>query len=124
MTLDLSFISILTVSFQTPINCFIATHMDLHTFPHHLDSRTSFVLHLVHLLTDCCYRYYDHSLFKQVMPAVVNLMKEESTLVTLVKPQFEARRSQVKISLFYSSNIYVSAVALVVFHFISGRKKI
>ncbi|KAJ4730373.1 hemolysin A-like [Melia azedarach] len=30
-----------------------------------------------------------------VMPAVVNLMKEESTLVTLVKPQFEARRSQV-----------------------------
>ena len=31
----------------------------------------------------------------QVMPAVVNVMKEESTLVTLVKPQFEARRSQV-----------------------------
>ncbi|GAA0156578.1 hypothetical protein Leryth_014332 [Lithospermum erythrorhizon] len=30
-----------------------------------------------------------------VMPAVVNLMKEESTLVTLIKPQFEARRSQV-----------------------------
>ncbi|KAM7271858.1 hypothetical protein ACFE04_031072 [Oxalis oulophora] len=30
-----------------------------------------------------------------VMPAVVNLMKEDSTLVTLVKPQFEARRSQV-----------------------------
>ncbi|RVW27191.1 putative rRNA methyltransferase YqxC [Vitis vinifera] len=30
-----------------------------------------------------------------VMPAVVNVMKEESTLVTLVKPQFEARRSQV-----------------------------
>lgn len=29
------------------------------------------------------------------MPAVVNLMKEEATLVTLVKPQFEARRSQV-----------------------------
>ncbi|KAL6978903.1 carnosine N-methyltransferase [Sarracenia purpurea var. burkii] len=30
-----------------------------------------------------------------VMPAVVNAMKEEATLVTLVKPQFEARRSQV-----------------------------
>ncbi|WMV46638.1 hypothetical protein MTR67_040023 [Solanum verrucosum] len=32
-----------------------------------------------------------------VMPAVVNLMKEEATLVTLIKPQFEARRSQVSI---------------------------
>lgn len=32
---------------------------------------------------------------EQVMPAVVNVMKEEATLVTLVKPQFEARRSQV-----------------------------
>lgn len=30
-----------------------------------------------------------------VMPALINLMKPESTLVTLVKPQFEARRSQV-----------------------------
>ncbi|XP_074566459.1 uncharacterized protein LOC141823087 [Curcuma longa] len=30
-----------------------------------------------------------------VMPAVVNVMKPDSTLVTLVKPQFEARRSQV-----------------------------
>ncbi|XP_058205850.1 uncharacterized protein LOC131319546 isoform X3 [Rhododendron vialii] len=30
-----------------------------------------------------------------VMPAVVNVMKEEATLVTLVKPQFEARRAQV-----------------------------
>lgn len=30
-----------------------------------------------------------------VMPAVVSVMKKESTLVTLVKPQFEARRSQV-----------------------------
>ncbi|TKY68792.1 16S/23S rRNA (cytidine-2'-O)-methyltransferase TlyA [Spatholobus suberectus] len=30
-----------------------------------------------------------------VMPAVVNVMKENATLVTLVKPQFEARRSQV-----------------------------
>ncbi|XP_060203258.1 uncharacterized protein LOC132631627 isoform X3 [Lycium barbarum] len=30
-----------------------------------------------------------------VMPAVVNLMKQEATLVTLIKPQFEARRSQV-----------------------------
>lgn len=30
-----------------------------------------------------------------VMPAVVKVMKEQSTLITLVKPQFEARRSQV-----------------------------
>lgn len=30
-----------------------------------------------------------------VMPAVVKVMKDQSTLVTLVKPQFEARRSQV-----------------------------
>ncbi|KAL9239659.1 hypothetical protein vseg_013961 [Gypsophila vaccaria] len=30
-----------------------------------------------------------------VMPAVVKVMKEKSTLLTLVKPQFEAKRSQV-----------------------------
>lgn len=30
-----------------------------------------------------------------VMPAVVKVMKTESTLLTLIKPQFEARRSQV-----------------------------
>ncbi|WCJ37268.1 bacterial hemolysin-related [Euphorbia peplus] len=30
-----------------------------------------------------------------VLPAVVNVMKEDATLVTLIKPQFEARRSQV-----------------------------
>ncbi|KAL5717220.1 carnosine N-methyltransferase [Ranunculus cassubicifolius] len=30
-----------------------------------------------------------------VMPAVINAMKSESLLITLVKPQFEARRSQV-----------------------------
>ncbi|KGN44671.1 uncharacterized protein LOC101212823 [Cucumis sativus] len=30
-----------------------------------------------------------------VMPAVINVMKETSTIVTLVKPQFECRRSQV-----------------------------
>ncbi|KAJ7969360.1 putative Hemolysin A [Quillaja saponaria] len=30
-----------------------------------------------------------------VMPAIVNVMKEDATLITLVKPQFEARRSQV-----------------------------
>lgn len=30
------------------------------------------------------------------MPAVVNVMKENAALVTLVKPQFEARRSQVR----------------------------
>ncbi|XP_038989576.1 hemolysin A isoform X2 [Phoenix dactylifera] len=33
--------------------------------------------------------------YGQVMPAVVDVMKMESTLLTLVKPQFEARRSQV-----------------------------
>lgn len=33
--------------------------------------------------------------YMQVMPAVVNLMKEDAVLVTLIKPQFEARRSQV-----------------------------
>ena len=30
------------------------------------------------------------------MPTLVNVMKEEASLVTLVKPQFEARRSQVR----------------------------
>ncbi|GLJ30231.1 hypothetical protein SUGI_0598050 [Cryptomeria japonica] len=30
-----------------------------------------------------------------VMPAVVSVMKQESELITLIKPQFEARRSQV-----------------------------
>lgn len=37
----------------------------------------------------------------QVMPAVVNVMKETSTIVTLVKPQFECRRSQVRKALSY-----------------------
>ncbi|KAG7583343.1 hemolysin A /rRNA methyltransferase TlyA [Arabidopsis suecica] len=31
----------------------------------------------------------------KVMPAIMNVMKEDATLVTLVKPQFEARRQQV-----------------------------
>ncbi|KAL0898978.1 hypothetical protein Bca101_082939 [Brassica carinata] len=31
----------------------------------------------------------------KVMPAVMNVMNDDTTLVTLVKPQFEARRSQV-----------------------------
>lgn len=30
------------------------------------------------------------------MPAVIKVMKDEATLITLVKPQFEARRSQVR----------------------------
>lgn len=34
------------------------------------------------------------------MPAVVKVMKDEATLVTLVKPQFEAHRSQVRKSHF------------------------
>lgn len=33
--------------------------------------------------------------FLQVLPAVLDVMKEEATLVTLIKPQFEAHRSQV-----------------------------
>ena len=37
------------------------------------------------------------------MPAVVNVMKEEASLVTLVKPQFEARRSQVRNFCYYFS---------------------
>lgn len=37
-----------------------------------------------------------HLFMYQVMPAVVSVMKEMSTLVTLVKPQFECRRSQVR----------------------------
>ncbi|KAK4573590.1 hypothetical protein RGQ29_031513 [Quercus rubra] len=38
---------------------------------------------------------YLSELPQKVMPAVINVMKEEANLVTLVKPQFEARRSQV-----------------------------
>lgn len=30
------------------------------------------------------------------MPAVVNVMNEGASLVTLIKPQFEARRSQAR----------------------------
>ncbi|GFY99452.1 bacterial hemolysin-like protein [Actinidia rufa] len=51
--------------------------------------------------TDCLLQYGASFVYGidvgygQVMPAVVNVMKEEATLVTLVKPQFEARRSQV-----------------------------
>ncbi|KAG2556580.1 hypothetical protein PVAP13_8NG197500 [Panicum virgatum] len=33
--------------------------------------------------------------YGQVMPAVIKVMKVDSTLITLIKPQFEARRSQV-----------------------------
>jgi len=39
------------------------------------------------------------------MPAVVNVMKENAALVTLVKPQFEARRSQVRNSYSFSYNL-------------------
>ncbi|XP_058205842.1 uncharacterized protein LOC131319546 isoform X2 [Rhododendron vialii] len=51
--------------------------------------------------TDCLLQYGASFVYGvdvgygQVMPAVVNVMKEEATLVTLVKPQFEARRAQV-----------------------------
>ncbi|RCV08496.1 hypothetical protein SETIT_1G331100v2 [Setaria italica] len=33
-----------------------------------------------------------------VMPAVIKVMKMDSTLITLIKPQFEARRSQVRLN--------------------------
>ncbi|KAI3900660.1 hypothetical protein MKW92_022456 [Papaver armeniacum] len=51
--------------------------------------------------TDCLLQYGASFVYGvdvgygQVMPAIVKLMKDEATLVTLVKPQFEARRSQV-----------------------------
>nr|POE75965.1 hemolysin a [Quercus suber] len=51
--------------------------------------------------TDCLLQYGASFVYGvdvgygQVMPAVINVMKEEASLVTLVKPQFEARRSQV-----------------------------
>ena len=32
------------------------------------------------------------------MPAVIKVMKVDSTLITLIKPQFEARRSQVRLN--------------------------
>ncbi|MED6223336.1 hypothetical protein PIB30_073028 [Stylosanthes scabra] len=48
--------------------------------------------------TDCLLQYGASHVYGidvgygQVMPAVVNVMKEDAALVTLVKPQFEARR--------------------------------
>ncbi|XP_042504170.1 hemolysin A isoform X2 [Macadamia integrifolia] len=51
--------------------------------------------------TDCLLQYgasYVYGVdvgYGQVMPAVVNVMKNDAALVTLVKPQFEALRSQV-----------------------------
>ena len=68
VTLDLSFISILKVSLVLFI-LFAETMM--------------IVMFLI------CLK------LMQVMPAVMNVMNEDATLVTLVKPQFEARRSQV-----------------------------
>lgn len=65
--------------------------------------RVIFTIFIIEII--CCVRSLKANLFSssqvyvlflmQVMPAVVNVMKEESILVTLVKPQFEARRSQV-----------------------------
>lgn len=68
VTLDLSFISILKVSLLLFI-----------LFPGTFYKPQSF----------------ETKAYEQVMPAVMNVMKEDATLVTLVKPQFEARRSQV-----------------------------
>lgn len=56
----------------------------------------------------------------QVMPAVMNVMKEDATLVTLIKPQFEARRSQVKfytviliLFLFSHCPVYIGAYCFI-----------
>lgn len=49
-----------------------------------------------HIISPTLWIFVEHYPSKmQVMPAIVNVMKEEAALVTLVKPQFEARRSQV-----------------------------
>lgn len=78
VTLDLSFISILMVSFSTllKLNFMAITFLRLNAY-----MLVFFIQQFKFLM--------------QVMPAVVNVMKEESTLVALVKPQFEAGRSQV-----------------------------
>ncbi|KAF3794453.1 hypothetical protein EJ110_NYTH07415 [Nymphaea thermarum] len=39
--------------------------------------------------------HFEKDIRIEVMPAVVNVMKPDSSLITLVKPQFEAHRSQV-----------------------------
>lgn len=65
------------------------------------ENRNDFYLHMSTLV--------DLLFFLQVMPAVVNVMKEDAALVTLVKPQFEAHRSQVrekKMLLSYSFSVY------------------
>lgn len=50
-------------------------------------------------MNNCSVIDYNHSrdygFLVQVMPAVIKVMKEEASLVTLVKPQFEAGKSQV-----------------------------
>lgn len=69
-TLDLSFISILTVTLRT----------------------LSFDAAISHSIL--CIAKNDFSNV-QVMPAVCALMKKNSSLITLIKPQFEAQRSQV-----------------------------
>ena len=78
VTLDLSFISILKV-------CLI--------------------LFILFSDTMIC-MFYKHHSCEQVMPAVMNVMNDVATLVTLVKPQFEARRSQVNYekSILYKSS--------------------
>lgn len=46
------------------------------------------------------------------MPAVISLMKDDAMLVTLIKPQFEAFRSQVRGSV-VSSSEYVFHVSFI-----------
>ena len=52
-------------------------------------------------------------ILEQVMPAVVNVMKEEASLVTLVKPQFEAGRSQVRDFLSFAPFQYTELVGCI-----------
>ncbi|KAK8971297.1 hypothetical protein KSP40_PGU003785 [Platanthera guangdongensis] len=53
------------------------------------------ILMVILFLVDRNHILQKGKLLSLVMPAVVRVMKSASTLVTLVKPQFEARRSQV-----------------------------
>lgn len=49
------------------------------------------------------------------MPAVVNVMKDDAMLITLIKPQFEAHRSQVCGSPVYPSLIVSMLPVLIAF---------
>lgn len=42
----------------------------------------------------------------QVMPAVISLMKNDAMLITLIKPQFEAHRSQVRGNIIFRAYVH------------------